>query len=282
MKASNKPPLKRRLAHIIFEADTPWSRGFDVVLLVTILLSVVLVVLETVEPLHKAYGNIFYTLEWCITGLFTLEYLARLTLARHPGHYAWSFFGLIDFLAILPTYLELFVAGPHYLMVIRVLRLLRLFRILKLTRYIRAEENIKKALKASRAKIVVFFGSVLSIMLVLGALMYLIEGPEHGFKNIPLSIYWAINTMTPVSESELAAKTVPGRVFAALLMFLGYALLAIPSGIVSSEITRASRYQLDDRICPSCGKGGHESVAGHCKFCGALLKPGMDDGDRHS
>ncbi len=273
MKANwdDKAPLKERIGRIIFRTDTPKAKAFDAFLLVAILLSVLLVILETIGPLKEAYGRSFFILEWFFTGAFTLEYLLRIYLAHRPKVYIFSFYGIIDLLAVLPSYLELFLVGPHYLMVIRILRMLRLFRIFKLTRYIRAEENIRKALKASKAKIVVFFASVLVIVTIIGAFMYLIEGPQHGFKNIPVSVYWAINTMTPVSEGDLQAETAMGQAFAAFLMFMGYALLAIPSGIVSSEITRASLHQQQERLCPSCGRSGHENIAEHCKFCGAEL-----------
>lgn len=266
---------KDRLARVIFKTDTPWAKAFDVFLLLAILFSVFLVVLESYQAVREAYETFFFYSEWGITALFTVEYLTRLYLAKRPLRYALSFFGIIDLLAVLPSYLELFLVGPHYLMVIRALRLLRLFRILKITRFIKAENTIRRALKASRPKIVVFLVSILLIMLVIGASMYLIEGPEHGFENIPLGVYWALNTLTPVSGGTLVAQTVLGRILAAILMFLGYALLAIPTGIISSEITRAAlEQQKQDRICPSCGRSGHEKEATHCKFCGAKLDIG--------
>lgn len=264
---------KERLARIVFKTDTPWAKGFDVLLLVAILLSVALVVVESYKGLHDAYSRFFYLAEWIFTGLFTIEYIGRLYLAERPGQYAKSFFGVIDLLAVLPSYLELFLVGPHYLMVIRALRLLRLFRILKLTRFVQAENSIKQALRASRPKIVVFLASILLIMLIIGSAMYLIEGPSNGFNNIPISVYWALNTMTPVSEGDLTAQTAFGQAFAALLMFLGYALLAIPTGIISSEVTRATLYQQQKvRTCPSCGMSGHDARAAFCKFCGAPLE----------
>lgn len=228
-------------------------------------------VLETIDPVYDKYGQELFIAEWVITLFFTIEYLLRLILARHATHYAFSFYGLIDLMAILPTYLSLIVPDPHYLLIVRALRLLRLFRILKFTRYIRATKTIKKALIASKTKITVFLGSILTLMLVMGSIMYLIEGPENGYSNIPVSIYWAINTLTPVGESSLSAKTVIGQTIAALLMIMGYALLAIPSGIVSSEITRASVQQRNEKICPHCGRGGHEIEAEYCKYCGKTL-----------
>ncbi len=270
-KSPHQKALKQRLARIIFEADTKPAKAFDAILMAIILISIVLVILETIKPVYEAYGNILYLTEWIITILFTIEYFLRLFLARHASHYARSFYGIIDLMAILPTYISLFIPDPHYLMVIRALRLLRLFRIFKLTRYFKAAENIKRALYASRAKIIVFLGSTLTLMLILGALMYLVEGPENGFKNIPVSIYWSIQTMTPVSQSDLAAKTDLGKALAAFLMIMGYALLAIPSGIVSSEITRASIHEQQKRFCPSCGSKRHGNEAVYCWFCGTKL-----------
>ncbi len=271
MATKHHSSWSQRLANIIFETDTPAAKLFDAVLLVVILLSVVLAVVETIDPVKEKVGDQLYIAEWIITGLFTIEYILRLALARHALHYARSFYGVIDLLAIIPTYLELLFPHPHYLMVVRALRFLRLFRIFKLTRYIRAAENIKGALIASRAKIVVFLASIFVIILIIGACMYLIEGPEHGFNNIPVSVYWAINTITPVGESNLTAKTTFGKSLSAILMILGYAILAVPTGIVSSEITRATVSQEHQRICNSCGKSGHEQAAEYCKYCGARL-----------
>lgn len=264
--------FKKKLANIIFETDTRSAKAFDAVLLVVILLSVILVVIESIESIHAKYGRELYLIEWAITILFTTEYLIRLFLARHASHYAVSFYGVIDLLAILPTYIELFIAGPHYLMVIRALRLLRLFRIFKLTRYIKAAETIKTALKAGLTKILVFLGAIATAVLIIGATMYLIEGPEHGFYNMPVSIYWAIKTMTPVGEGALNPQTPMGKTLAAVLMILGYAILAIPTGIISSEITKASLHEQHKRKCLYCGKTGHEDRAEFCKYCGGKLE----------
>ncbi len=271
MRQQSNKSLKQRLSRIIFETDTPLAKAFDIALMIIIFLSVLLVVIESIQPIKAQYGYEFYMIEWVITILFTIEYLLRLYLARHALNYALSFYGIIDLLAILPTYIELFVSGPHFLMVIRTLRLLRLFRILKLTRYIRAAENIKDALKASRIKITVFLGAIITVVVVLGAFMYIVEGPENGFNNIPVSVYWAIQTITPVSEGSLTAKTDFGRAMAAILMILGYAILAIPTGIVSSEITKASYNQQNKKICPNCSRIVHEEDAKYCNYCGSEL-----------
>lgn len=275
MGSNQTETFREWLSRVIFETDTGGARAFDIGLLVAILVNTVLVIIETIQPINEAYGSVLYIIEWGFTILFTLEYLLRLYLAHHTIRYMVSFFGLVDLLAILPTYIELLVAGPHYLAIIRALRLLRLFRVFKLTRYIRAASNIRKALRASAAKITVFLGTVLVMVLFLGAVMYLIEGPEHGFDNIPISMYWAINTITPISESGLSAQTIPGRALAAFLMIAGYAILAIPTGIVSSEITRASG-TVGERVCSNCQRSGHMRDAQYCKYCGEVLPPPLD------
>jgi voltage-gated potassium channel len=267
--------FKQWLSRVIFETDTWGARAFDIGLLVAILVNTLLVIIETIHPVKEAYGTPLRIAEWGFTLLFTAEYLLRLYLANHTLRYSFSFFGIIDLLAILPTYIELFITGSHYLAIIRATRLLRLFRVFKLTRYIRAATNIRRALRASGARIVVFLGTVTVVVLLIGSVMYLIEGPENGFTNIPVSMYWAINTITPISESTLKAKTILGRGFAALLMIAGYAILAIPTGIVSSEITRVSA-SIGDRVCDECQRGGHREEAHHCYHCGAVLPPPPD------
>ncbi|PSR05282.1 MAG: ion transporter [Bacteroidetes bacterium SW_11_45_7] len=271
MSNSGRKSLKQRIANLIFETNTTASKAFDIALLIIILTSVVLVIIETIEPVKESIGRELYIAEWLITILFTIEYITRLSVARQPTHYAKSFYGIIDLLAILPTYLELLFLHPHYLMVVRALRLLRLFRIFKLTRYVRAADNIQQALIASRAKITVFLGAIFTLIIIIGACMYLIEGPENGFTKIPGSAYRAINTITPVGEAELEAKTIIGKALASVLMIPGYAILAVPTGIVSSEITKATMSQQQQRICPNCGKKGHESKATYCRSCGTEL-----------
>jgi voltage-gated potassium channel len=269
--------FKQWLRRVIFETDTWGARAFDIGLLVAILVNTLLVVIETIEPVKEKYGTILYAIEWGFTIIFTLEYLLRLYLAYDTFRYVVSFFGVVDLLAILPTYIELFITGSHYLAIIRAMRLLRLFRVFKLTRYIRAARNIRLALKASAAKITVFLGTIVVVVLFLGSVVYLVEGPEHGFNNIPVSMYWAINTLSPISESELTAKTISGQILTAVLMIIGYAILAIPTGIVSSEITRVST-TTGDRSCTNCGRTGHQRDAQCCKYCGAVLPP-PDDQD---
>ena len=270
MLGNSQETPKQHLTRIIFETDTWGAKAFDAGLLVAILLNTLLVILETIQPIKAAYGGVLYAIEWGFTIIFTAEYFLRLYLAREPLRYGKSFFGIVDLLAILPTYIELLVPGPHYLAIIRALRLLRLFRIFKLTRYIRAATNITRALKASGAKITVFLGTITVVVMLIGSIMYLVEGPDNGFHNIPVSMYWAINTITPVSESTLKAKTVLGQAISALLMIAGYAILAIPTGIVSSEITRAAT-RTDNRYCPHCKRQQHQQDASYCRFCGTRL-----------
>lgn len=275
MRNHNTETFRQWLSRVIFETDTWGARAFDIGLLVAILVNTILVIIETIQPVKEVYGSILYTVEWGFTIIFTLEYLLRLYLAHHTLRYMYSFYGVVDLLAILPTYIELFVTGSHYLAIIRAMRLLRLFRVFKLTRYIRAASNIRLALRASAAKITVFLGAIIVVVLFLGSVVYLVEGPEHGFDNIPISMYWAINTLSPISESGLTAKTIPGQILTALLMITGYAILAIPTGIVSSEITRVSA-TTGVRTCSNCGRAGHQRDAQYCKYCGALLPPPVD------
>lgn len=259
------------LHEIIFEADTRAGKAFDVALLWAILMSVLAVMLDSVSAIREAYGSQLRLIEWFFTFLFTIEYGLRLVSVRHPGQYARSFFGIVDLLAILPTYLSLAVAGTQSLLVIRTLRLLRVFRVFKLARYVVEADTLLKALRASRVKILVFLWSVLSIVIVIGALMYLIEGEVHGFTSIPISIYWAVVTMTTVGYGDIAPETVYGQILASVLMIVGYAIIAIPTGIVSVELANASRIEVSTQACPACSKEGHDMDARYCKHCGEHL-----------
>lgn len=261
--------LRHTLFEIIFEADTPLGKLFDVVLLVAILLSVVAVMLETVSWINVDYGNYLTVFEWALTLLFTLEYTVRIYSVRRPLSYIFSFFGAIDLLAILPTYLGLFFAGTHILSVIRVIRLLRIFRIFKLVRYISEGRMLMKALQASRPKITVFLFCVLTLVVIVGSLMYIIEGPEHGFNNIPVSIYWAIVTLTTVGYGDITPMTTVGKSLAAVVMIMGYGIIAVPTGIVSVELNKVSHQEsLNTRACEGCSREGHDNDAIYCKFCG--------------
>lgn len=262
--------IRYRMHEIIFEADTFWGKAFDITLLAAIILSVLTVMLESVAELEARYGYILKILEWFFTIIFSLEYIARISCVSRPFRYIFSFLGLIDLLSILPTYLSLFSISTQYLVVIRSVRLLRIFRILKLSRYMGEAKVLLIALKESRYKIIVFLGTVLSLVLIMGTLMYLIEGPENGFTNIPKSIYWAIVTLTTVGYGDIAPKTMLGQLIASAIMILGYAILAVPTGIVSVELANAQQ-KVDTRACMQCSREGHDTDAFYCKYCGAKL-----------
>jgi len=250
------------------------GKAFDVLLLVAILVSVLVAMLETVSAIHERYRSLLYGIEWFFTILFTIEYAFRILCVRHPLRYVTSFYGVVDLLAFLPTYLSLIIAGTQSLLVIRVLRLLRVFRVFKLARYLRASSVLGIALKASRPRITVFLLTVFTIVIVVGTLMYLIEGPENGFTSIPRGVYWGIVTMTTVGYGDIAPRTVVGQALAALVMILGYGIIAVPTGIFSAELVAAGRRRertVSTRVCPGCTREGHEADAVHCKFCGASL-----------
>jgi voltage-gated potassium channel len=262
--------FRNKLYEIIFEADTPAGKWFDIILLWAILLSVLVVFLESISELKKDYGDIFFYLEWFFTILFTIEYALRIISTKKPLGYIFSFYGIIDLLAILPTYLSLVIIGSQYLLVIRILRLLRVFRILKLTHLVRQATILKKALIASRGKITVFLFAVLTLIVIVGAVMYVIEGPENGFTSIPFSMYWAVVTMTTVGYGDVSPQTPIGQVFASIVMIMGYAIIAVPTGIVSVEIADAKK-RTTTQVCPNCSKEGHDPDAVHCKYCGTPI-----------
>jgi voltage-gated potassium channel len=260
-----------RMHEIIFEADTPAGRTFDVALLLAIVVSVVAVFLESVASIREQYGPALRTLEWTITILFTIEYVLRLISVGRPARYAGSFFGVVDLLAIIPTYLSFFVTGSQSLIVIRALRLLRVFRVLKLAHFLGEAQMLYAALRASSRKIVVFLGAVVTLVMIVGAVMYLIEGPDNGFSSIPLSVYWAIVTMTTVGYGDLAPQTVLGKFLASVVMILGYGIIAVPTGIVSVEIAGSLKSATHTQCCTECGAEGHAIDARYCKYCGAVL-----------
>mgnify|MGYP003350750528 CR=1 FL=1 len=261
-----------RLYTIIFEAETRAGRAFDLALIALILASVAVVVLDSVESIHQRHASLFTVLEWSFTALFTLEYLARLACVRHPMRYARSAFGVIDLLAVLPTYLAFFTPGLHALIDVRVLRLLRVFRIFKLGAYVHEYGALGRALWLSRRKILVFLSFVLLIVLVMGTLMYVVEGPVNGFTSVPVGVYWAITTMTTVGFGDITPKTDLGRMIASVMMLLGWGTLAVPTGIVSAEFT-AQRLEPTTRTCPECLSEGHLHSARYCRDCGAPLPP---------
>ncbi len=262
-----------RVHEVIFEADTPAGKLFDVVLLALIVLSVVSVMLESVAGVRLRYGTALRAAEWIFTGLFTVEYFLRLVSVRHPWRYATSFYGLVDLLAILPSYLSLLLPGTQSLLVVRALRLLRMFRVLKLIRYLEEAKALRRALRASREKIAVFLLTVLTLALIMGAVMYLIEGEENGFTSIPRGVYWAIVTITTVGYGDISPHTVLGQGVAALAMILGYSLIIIPTGIFATEMVRISQREFSPEACPACGREGHQTDAVFCKYCGASLHP---------
>jgi voltage-gated potassium channel len=267
-----------RLYTVIFEADTRAGRLFDQWLIAIILTSVVVVVADSVQEVGPPYRSAFAWLEWIFTVAFTLEYVARLLCVRHPWRYALSFFGVIDLLALLPTYVALLVPEVHALIDVRVLRLLRVFRIFKLTAYVSEYQSLGHALKASRRKILVFLSAVLMIVLVMGTLMYVVEGPSNGFTSIPTSVYWAITTMTTVGFGDITPKTDFGRLISSAMMLLGWGTLAVPTGIVTAEMTaRRIATVPTTRTCQECLTDGHLPEAHFCLHCGAQLPKYFND-----
>lgn len=261
---------RQRVYEIVFEAETPAGRAFDIVLISLILLSVVAVFLESVRSIREVYGRELFIAEWTFTILFSAEYILRLVSVKRPLRYVFSFYGLVDLFAILPTYISLFIPGTQYFLVIRILRLLRIFRILKLTSYISEGRVISAALRASRQKITVFLVAIITIVTVVGALMYVVEGEEHGFTDIPTSIYWAIVTLTTVGYGDLSPKTGLGKLLASAVMIMGYGIIAVPTGIVTGELIRAAK-SASTHVCKECHAEPHDLDAVHCKYCGAAL-----------
>ena len=272
----NKSILKRKwqtaLHEIIFEADTPAGKAFDIALIVGILLSVFAVMMESVTSVREAYGFHLYIIEWIFTISFTIEYILRLLCVGKPLRYARSFFGIVDLLAVIPTYVSLLFPASHYLMVIRILRVLRTFRILKLAHHIGEARLLMDAMKASRTKITVFVFTVITIVVIVGSIMYIVEGEENGFSSIPRGIYWAIVTLTTVGYGDISPQTNMGQAIASLVMIMGYAIIAVPTGIVTAEISQQTfKQNISTQACHECSLEGHDSDATHCKFCGAKL-----------
>ncbi|UAM99508.1 ion transporter [Polaribacter litorisediminis] len=273
--SANKPSWKERLHEIIYEADTKEGKLFDVILLVAIIASIILVMLESVESFDTKYHDQLNISEWVITILFSIEYVLRVITIKKPSKYIFSFFGIIDLLSTIPKYLSFIIIGSHNLAALRALRLLRVFRILKVARYIGASNRLIVALKASRAKILVFLFFVIILCLILGTIMYMIEGEENGFTSIPRSVYWAVVTLTTVGYGDIAPNTPFGQFIASIIMVLGYGIIAIPTGIVSSEMTKHEGSDLDfnTQSCPNCLADRHKENSIFCYNCGDTLNP---------
>ncbi len=277
MNAQSKHTWKSRLHEIIYEADTPQGRAFDVILLILILASIVLVMLESVDRLDAKYHDIFYAGEWIITIFFSFEYIARIITVKKSSKYIFSFYGIIDFLSTIPLYLSFFIVGSNALITVRALRLLRIFRILKVTRYIGESNKLSKALRDSKTKISVFLFTVLVVCIIAGTIMYLIEGEESGFRNIPVSIYWCIVTLTTVGYGDIAPITPLGQFLAAIIMIMGYGIIAVPTGIVSAEYAKSELQGRNEpvhtntQVCGSCNHDTHSDGAKFCNNCGYSL-----------
>lgn len=263
---------KEELFEIIFEADTKKGRFFDIILLISIVYSIILVMLSSVKEIETEYHNFLIYSEWILTVFFTIEYIMRLIVAPKPIKYAKSFYGIIDLLSVVPTYLALFITGGHAFMVLRSLRLLRMFRIFKLSRYIQGASTITKALKSSLPKISVFLFGVIMIVIIVGSFMYLIEGEKNGFTSIPRSIYWAIVTLTTVGYGDISPQTDLGQFISSVVMIIGYSIIAVPTGIISGEMLSATKdNQYCTQVCPGCMKEDHDTNATFCKHCGTKL-----------
>ena len=260
-----------KLHEIIFEAETPAGKAFDIVLIISITLSIIIVFMDSINDIHREYGSRLYSVEWFFTILFTVEYFFRIISVKKPWKYVTSFFGIVDLISIIPTYISLFVPGSQSLMTIRILRLLRVFRVLKLTEYLLEMRMITLALRASMKKIGVFLFTVLALVVIIGSMMYMIEGEANGFTDIPNSIYWAIVTLTTVGYGDISPQTPIGKILASLVMFLGYGIIAVPTGIVTVEISQTARKAVNTNVCPSCSLEGHDVDAKYCKYCGEKL-----------
>lgn len=269
-----KGSLRHRIHEIIFEADTPAGKFFDVALLGLICLSIVVVMLESVSDFNQQFATLFFYTEWFLTIVFTIEYVLRLWVTINPVRYALSFYGIVDILAILPSYLALFLANAQYFLIIRILRLMRVFRIFKLGQYLTEGDQLMKAVVASRNKISVFLFFVTILVVIIGSIMYLIEGGSNpGFSSIPRAVYWAIVTITTVGYGDITPQTRIGQFLSAVVMILGYAIIAVPTGIVTDEIISSRKDKVSTQVCRYCSREGHAADAVYCKYCGGRLNP---------
>ena len=278
-KYSPRSKLRDRMHEVIFEADTPEGKWFDIILLILILASVVAVMLETVPSYTERFGKLFFYLEWIFTVFFTIEYILRIYSVRKPTSYIFSFFGIVDLISIIPTYISIFIAGTQSLIIIRALRLLRVFRIFKLVHFTHQGKVILSALRSSRPKIFLFMFFVILIVCIFGSIMYLVEGGSGGgFDSIPRSVYWAIVTLTTVGYGDISPQTPFGQFLASIIMIMGYAIIAVPTGIVTGEIIKSgSKNKVTTQVCQFCNAEGHETDAIFCKFCGESLNPQKEE-----
>ncbi|MBB4079321.1 voltage-gated potassium channel [Lewinella aquimaris] len=270
--------LRNRIHEIIFEADTPTGKFFDIALLILIGVSVIAVMLESSEEWNQRYHTLFFYTEWFLTIVFTIEYALRLYVTVRPLKYALSFYGIVDIMAILPSYLSLLIPNSQYFLIIRVLRLMRIFRIFKLGQYLNEGDQLRRSLADSRNKIAVFLFAVTMLVTIIGAVMYLIEGGSNdGFSSIPRAVYWAIVTITTVGYGDITPQTQIGQFLSAVVMIIGYAIIAVPTGIVTSEMMRGERRRKplrnNTQVCRFCAKEGHDDDAVYCKYCGGRLNP---------
>ena len=273
MKRTKELNWKNYLHEIIFEADTRFGKAFDLVLIVSIILSVLVVMLDSVAAYRAQYGSWFYSIEWVFTILFSIEYVLRIISVRKARGYIFSFYGIVDLLSILPTYISILLPGSQYFLVIRILRVLRVFRVLKFTQYLIEVDELKKALASSRRKILVFVFTVVTVTVIVGSLMYVIEGAENGFTSIPKGIYWAIVTLTTVGYGDISPQTDLGQMLSAIIMIFGYGVIAVPTGIVSVELSRVQPKGQTTEVCRYCSREGHADDAKYCKYCGSKLNP---------
>ena len=272
MEKNPRQSWRTRLHETIYESNTKAGKTFDVALLVFILGSIIVVMLDSIESYHSKYGNLFSVLEWIFTILFSIEYILRLISIKRPLRYVVSFLGIIDLLAIIPSYLSIFLVGAESLLVLRALRLLRIFRIFKLTHFLTEMEFLKTAVFSSLKKISIFMLVVLALVIILGSVMYLVENGENGFTSIPESIYWAIVTITTVGYGDISPVTPLGKLIASIMMFIGYGIIAVPTGIITTDIALAVRSRKHGtETCPGCGMEGHDRDAKFCKYCGTTL-----------
>lgn len=268
---TNLDSWRRRVHVIIYESDTRAGRFFDISLIGAIVLSIFVLMIESIHGVKDGWHTTLKILEWVFTGVFTVEYLLRLSAVKNPLRYATSFFGIVDLASVLPTWLSIFYPGAHYFLALRVLRLLRIFRILKLSTYISQAEVLRKAMAESRQKIIVFLITVATLVVIVGTLMYVVEGQKNGFTSIPRGMYWAVVTLTTVGYGDISPHTTLGQVLASFVMIMGYGIIAVPTGIVTAQLAHIKAKPVSGQACPSCSLQGHDVDAKYCKFCGSTL-----------